>query len=359
MLHAHARQLFPTPQYLLVSSVGLDISNQSIRFVELIRGKDGLILGAYGEERLPEGVVDRGRVLDAEKLAASLRSVQMKTKTPYFHGSVLEEQAYLFKLSLPKLAPKELRSAIELSLEDHIPVDPAESVFDYELIDETDQGYEVQVSVLPQDVVSSYLDVFAKASLSPLSLELESQAIARAVVPAGDEGTHMIIDFGEKGTGLSIARNGVALFASTLDFGGRDLTAMVQKELGVTFEEAERLKRAHGLHKEEEQKELFNVLLSQLAILRDEINRHYIYWHTHKDESGKDRPKIDGIILSGGDSNLLGLREYLSSSLKVPVRLGNTWVNVNPLRSYVPEIPFEESLSFATAIGLALKSFLV
>jgi len=94
-----------------------------------------------------------------------------------------------------------------------------------------------------------------------------------------------------------------------------------------------------------------------VSALRDEINNMYIYWHTHKYEEGKVGDKIKKIILVGGNANLLGLDEYLSSSLKVRVEKADVWSNVSFPEGYIPPINFYNSLSYASAIGLALKKF--
>ena len=66
---------------------------------------------------------------------------------------------------------------------------------------------------------------------------------------------------------------------------------------------------------------------------------------------------IEKIILCGGESNMAGLTDFFSQELKKPVELGNTWVNVTTFKNYVPEIARNISLTYATAVGLALRSF--
>jgi hypothetical protein len=61
--------------------------------------------------------------------------------------------------------------------------------------------------------------------------------------------------------------------------------------------------------------------------------------------------------LPGGDSNLIGLPEYLSASTHTPVEHANVWANIANAEKYVPEIAFNKSLSFAAALGLALGDF--
>ena len=116
-------------------------------------------------------------------------------------------------------------------------------------------------------------------------------------------------------------------------------------------------KKEFGLRRNATNREVFSVLLNGVSILRDEIVKHFLYWHTHKDEEGKDRPLIKKVILSGGDSNLIGLSEYLSVSMKINVEIANVWVNITDTGKYVPEISLDESLKFASALGLALGNF--
>ncbi len=118
--------------------------------------------------------------------------------------------------------------------------------------------------------------------------------------------------------------------------------------------EAEALKREFGLQRNSKHEELFAILLTNIAILRDEVNKHLIYWHTHPDESGKPRPEITKVLLVGGDSNLPGLPEYLSASLRIEVVVGNIWENVILPSRGIPELPRAMSLSYGTAVGLAL-----
>ena len=100
---------------------------------------------------------------------------------------------------------------------------------------------------------------------------------------------------------------------------------------------------------------MFLTLMSTVSILKDEINKHYVYWNTHLDQDGEKRPKIEKVLLCGGDSNLAGFTDYLLSGLKTEIELANAMVNVNTFNHYIPEIEFSDSLSYATAIGLALR----
>jgi len=347
---------FPIPKFLTVQSFGLDISDESIKFVQLISKKNVLKLGKYGERKIPAGIIESGRIKDLKRLEEILSSIKKEEKIKSVRVSLPEEQMYLFEVRIEKAGLENIRDSIGLSLEEYIPIPAQDTIFDYEILKEDEKGFNVQVSAISQNVIEGYLSVLKNSSIDVESFELEAQAISRAVIKKGDLDTYMIVDFGEKRTGIFIASRGVVMFTSTLDVGGSLLTGMIQKNFKISFEEAEKIKRKYGLERNTENKEMFSVLLNSISILRDEVVKHFVYWQTHK-EDGKDRPPIKKIIFCGGDSNLIGLSEYFSVSTKNTIEMANVWVNIVKDGGYVPEIKFEQSLTYAAAIGLALGNF--
>lgn len=350
-------RFFPPPNFLVTPSFGLDISDESLKFVELVTTKNGIKMGRYGERKIPAGIIESGKIKNSVKLKEILISLQKEEGVKFVRVSLPEEQVYLFTLRLQKSGLKSVREGIELALEERVPISAEDAIFDYDLTGEDAQSLDVQVATIPKNVIENYLSVFQDSSMSVQSLELEAQAISRAVIKKGDLETYMIVDFGQTRTGIFIISRGVVMFTSTLDIGGASLSSMIQKNFKISFEEADKMKQQYGLQRNVENKEIFAVLLNSVSVLRDEITKHFLYWHTHKDEEGKERPPIKKIILCGGDANLIGLSEYLSVSTKGKVEVANVWINIRETEGPIPEMSFHQSLAFATALGLALGDF--
>lgn len=357
MLRNLFNRFFPIPNFLVASSFGLDISDESLKFAELVVGKDGLKLGRYGERSITPGIIESGKIKDPKRLKDLLVSLKQELSLKAVRVSLPEEQVYLFRLRLEKLGLKNIRESIELALEEHIPIPARDAIFDYEILSEDDKYLELQVAAIPTMVIKSYLEVFEESGISVQSCELEAQAIARSVIPKGDKDTYMIVDFGRTRTGIFIISNGLVAFTSTFDIGGEDLIEMVEKSLNVSTEEAKKIKVEFGLKRNVANKEIFPAILNIVSVLRDEMAKHLLYWQTHKDDDGKARPPIKKVILCGGDSNLSGFAEYISVSMKIPVELSNVWQNINAYNKSTPEIPFNQSLAFASVFGLALGDF--
>lgn len=350
-------RFFPVPRFLSISSFGLDISDESIKFLELVSTKHGIRVGRHGERNIPPGIVEMGKIKDTKRMEEILWLLKKQEGVRSVRVSLLEEQVYLFKLRLEKAGLEHVRESIELALEEHIPIQAQDAIFDYEIISEDGEYLEVQVAAIPQNVIENYLNIFKNSEILIQSFELEAQAIARAVVKQGDLDTYMIVDFGEKRTGIFIISRGVVMFTSTLDVGGVMLNDMIAKNFKINLKEAEKMKKEIGLQRNTANKEIFAVLLNSVSILRDELVKHFLYWHTHKDEEGKGNPPIKKIILCGGDSNLIGLADYISMSMKSKVEMANVWINIVNTENYIPEINFKQALSFAACLGLALRDF--
>jgi len=342
-------------------SVGIDISDTSVKFLELHDGQFGKTIGRYGTKEIPEGVVVDGGIKNEEKLVLILTEIKKQHHLHFIRASLPEEKAFLFTMFAPHSASlREVHNLVEFRLEENVPLPPRDTVFDYDVVPSGEQrrGKEAEISVVvfARKTIEEYTNVFQAAGLVPLSLELEAQAIARSLIKKGDLGTYLIVDFGKLRTGLAIVSRGLLAFTSTLDVVGDTITDIIVKHFSVTKEEAERIKNESDFIKNKEDEALVGKLMETISSLKNEIERHHQYWNTKKDAKGGPVPPIEKIVLCGGSSNLVGLRELLSGSLNIPVEQGNVWSNTFSFNDVIPEIDRATSLGYATAVGLALRS---
>jgi len=356
-------RLFPTPKYLLPPVAGLDISDQSIKFIELRRRRRFEVV-KYGDQSIPAGIIESGAVRDEKGLVDVLKQLKNEHGLSDVVASLPEEEAFVVQLTLPAdLHPSEIRGALELQLEEHVPLPISEAVFDYEILSGPIKGrvngYEVGVSVFPKKIAGAYSEALANAGLRPLALEIEAQAIARSVVPAGDERLVMIVDFGKTRISFFIVSGSAILFTTTAEqIGGDDLTKAIQKGLNLSHEEAEEVKINEGLLVGRRRRDLFFSLLPIVSVLRDEIIKHCGWWNSRRGGSGVfDRP-IEQVVVCGGQATLPGLIDYLRLNLDWPVELGNPWSNIFSFEEQIPPINLNQAQRYATSLGLALRGLI-
>lgn len=350
---------FPPPRFLLLSGVGLDISANSAKFLSLKKSGSLREIARFGASPVSPGIISEGEIKDPERLGDILRTLAREEKISAVRVSLPEQKAFLFEAAIPHAPQREFRTLVEFQLGENVPLDPGEVEFDYEIRAAHKDHKDVVVTVFPKRAIENYVAALTRAGLTPLSFEIEAQAIARAVVPRGDKGTYMVVDFGETKTGLSVVSEEVVRFMTTLDVAGRSITDAIKKEFGANGAEVERLKMEEGLSRGSKNERLLGGLVTTVSALKDEITKHFVYWQSHPGKKGEEAERpIQKILLCGGNANLKGLPEYLAQSLRVPVERANIWVNVSHFDDYIPPISREQSLGYTTVVGLTLRDFL-
>lgn len=358
---------------------GLDISDLSLKIVKLKKTKNGYDLVSFGEEKIQPGIIKEGEIKDQKALSEIIKRAIINVKgkklnTKYVVASLPEERAFLQVIQMPRLLEEDLKSAVVFEAENYIPL-PIEKVYldsqivqpAYNHLDHCD----VLIAALPKTTVDPYLSVLKLAKLQPVALEIESLAIARALTK--NEAAYsplLLIDLGQTRTSFIVFSGHALRFTSSIPVSSGSFTEIIAKALEVNSEEAERLKIKYGLEekiqlkikngveRKVERGKIFEALVPALVDLIQQIKRYLNYYQTHAthEHLAPNGHDISKILLCGGGANLKGLPELLSLELKTPVELGNPWVNILPESlKEVPELSFEKSLGFATALGLALR----
>jgi len=348
---------FPAPKFLRMPFVGITISDHSIKVMEFLNKENHYALGRYDDIPIERDIVVSGKVVKENALTDILSLIKERYKIDLIKATMPEEIAYLFKIELPAAAMENLYSAIEFKMEEYVPISASEAIFDYEIIKNINNfgKVEVNVSAISEEFVERYLSIFHNAGMIPISLEIEAQAMKRAIVPKNDKGIYMLIDIGRTRTGLAIVSEGTLRYTSTLTIGGDAFVEATQKHLSLSFAEADKIKQEIGFIEVSEYKGLYEALVITGSALEEEIKKRISYWNEHTDSGGRQRSPIQKIILCGGNASMPGFREYLSFRIKMPVELANVWANAFSFDDYIPDIDFKHSLGYASVIGLALN----
>ncbi len=301
-------RLFPPPIFLARSTIGLDLSDRSAKFVSLKTEPGGEVaIERFGEVAIPNGAIEGGKMIKPELVSEALMALRQKIDHPWVIASLPEEETYVVELNdLPLLPQNELRSSLELQLEEQIPIPVDQSTFDYEITGQIKADrLQVRVTVVPTATAGSYAAALAGAGFWPLALEAEGRALARTFFAPSDLDTSLLIDLGATRISFFIIRGGRVLFSSTI------------KSLNNLIEEANKLTS---------------------------------YW-----ENSKASSTISNVFLTGGQANTPGLVETLRRDLKRSVAVANPWAHVRAGVDEAHNLSPREALRYGTAVGLALR----
>ncbi|MDO8569624.1 MAG: pilus assembly protein PilM [bacterium] len=316
--------LFPTPEFLLLSTTGVVITDTDTKFVQLRRKMfgDGFELTHASKVDNPKGTVESGLINNPKELVSILQKLSAYYNIRYIRASLPEEKAYLFTTNINWVPPEGLNDAVAFIIEENAPVSLIESVFDFEIVREDESAGEIKlsVSVLPKNVVDAYVGLFESVGITPVSFDLESQAIARAVIQRGDRQPTLIINLSPEKTGFYVVEEEVVQFSTTLAYGIGG---------GESY--------------------------PSLNDLKVEMHKVFVFWDARTNKFGQPEKKIEKVILCGLGGNKMDFVEKLMGESEVPYALADVWQNMSSSKSHVPEISFDTSLDYASVIGLVLS----
>lgn len=355
VLGERLRLAFAPPRYLALPLSGIDISTSGIKAVRLNENIDGLVLASYAEERLPSGAFTDGEIIDRAAVANVLSKVAHTTGISVANVALSESKSYLFETTAPGTNSTEWRTAIEQRLDELVPLPPPDTAFDIVSVGQGGQG-ETSIAGIgfARRIVDDLLSVFDQSGIKVRSLEGETFASSRALLPIGDDSTVLIIDVGRTTTKISIVTRHIPRFATTIGIGGHALTLAVQKHFGVTESEARRVKAERGIVPAPGNEDYLASMLSTVSAIRDEISTRLEYWQGTATTGGVHEP-VTRAILVGGNASVRGFPEYLESDFRIPVTAGDVFTNLVSRDIWIPQLDYTESLAYATAIGLALR----
>lgn len=371
---------------LTEDAFGLDISDLSLKIVKLEKKKRAIKLACFGEYKIEKGIIEKGEVKDIKALSQILKRAKTrvkgkKLKTKGVVCSLPEEKAFLQVIQLPKMTQEEAKKAVFFEAENYIPLAIKDVYLDSAIIPPLHNHLDhldIFIAALPKATVDPYVLTLKRAGLIPKVLEIESLAIARTIIKQGlSKRPVLLIDLGATRTSFIIFAGRAIRFTSSIPVSSGLFTESIARTLNISSERAENLKTRYGVagpkkvkllarqkngiefHKEVTyEKKVFDALVPPLIDLKEQIKTYLDYYFSHAahEHLPPNHQGIEKILVSGGGANLKGLIKFLREQLQIPVGLANPWVNIlpPPLKG-LPELPFEESLKYATAIGLALR----
>lgn len=350
------------------SVLGIDLGPSSIKMVQLKKKKGRAILETYGELALgpyAETEVGRATNLPADRLAQAVTDLlrESNTTTTKCGISIQMGSSLVSFIKLPKVNEKDLPQMIPLEARKYIPVPISEVSLDYLVIPKNenttseyqnsepaapDNTIDVLLVVIHNDALQKNRDIARIAKLDATFSEIEIFGSMRAVLEPGTA-PQMIIDFGSNSTKVYIVEHSVLRTSHMISRGSQDITLAISKSLGVSVEEAEKMKRDRGLTTSaDDQLNVGEITALTLDFVFSEIGRILL---DYQKRFGKNVSKI---FLTGGGVLLKGLREKAESSFSIPVSLADPFSKVE-FPAFLEPVLKQAGPSFAVAIGLALR----
>lgn len=331
--------------------IGLDISNTGIKIMA-IDTKKWLVLG-YGSLDLEPAKVKDSLEDHSTYLADSIKSL-VKDKTigvlPSDHVviGVPTARTYSRTFNLPTKVEKSLKDAIELEVDQYIPIPASALYIDYEIIERTKKEITVLMNAIPRIIVDRCVEAAESAGLIVSSVEPSINAVARLLART-EEGDlpSVIVDIGTASTDIAILDGGKIRVTGGVTIGGNTFTLDIAKKLGVELENAHQLKVFNGINAGPRQAKIKDALEASLSQIITETRR-VIRYYNERIKNGRD---LEQLLVVGNGSNMPGIGEYFTNELVMPARVASPWQKLN--FGELPEPARQFRSRYITVAGLA------
>ncbi|MEL4179502.1 pilus assembly protein PilM [Roseateles sp. PN1] len=342
--------------------IGLDISSSSVKLVELSQAANGdMVLERLATESFEKGWITDGQIEKFDEVADAVRRVVARSgcKTRDAVLAMPQSAVITKKIMLPAgLRDEELEIQVEAEANQYIPFSLDEVSLDFCVIGPSPTSVgdvEVLIAASRKDRVQDRQGLAEAAGLRPVILDIESHASRMAMgrlianLPgAGKDALVALFEIGADTTSLKVLRDEEMLYDRDQAFGGSQLTQLISRQYGFSFEEAEQKKLANDLPEDFE-----TVVLNPFVdSLSQEIGRALQYFFT-----STPHHKVHYVMLAGGTATLPGLKERVTELTGFACMVVNPFENMS-LGAAVRESKLQrEAPAYLTACGLAMRRF--
>ena len=331
---------------------GLDIGTSAVKVVQLREGPGGFTLSALGSVPLPLDAIGDGTIKAPDAVARAIRDAVTRAGITSREAviGIAGRELITKKVQLPEVPAKELKDAVELEAEHHIPFAFDEVCLDYHVAGRHDGVMDLVIVAVKKSKVNEYIAVVEDAGFVPVIVDVDGFAVGNQFEvnhPETSGDAVALIDMGAAVMKTNVVRGGAPAFARDIPFGGNQYTQAIADRLRTTFEHAERAKI--GEASDIAWDSIVPALESVSRDLALEVRRTFDYFG-----STSDSERIGRVVMSGGAARLRGLTEYLSSTWSIPVEVARPFEQIDVDAALANEAR-AAGPTLAVAVGLALR----
>jgi type IV pilus assembly protein PilM len=338
--------------------VGLDVGSSAVRAVELSKSKNGYQITGFAYEPLsPDSVVD-GAIMDSRGVASAIKRILTSGdfKGKRTAASVSGHSVIVKRVVLPVATEQEIGASIQYDADQYIPFGLSEVNIDYQVVGPSEgeePGMEVLMVAAKKDKIHNHTNVISMAGRQADVVDIDAFALQNAFeanYQVSPTAPVALLNIGASLMNINITKGGIPLLVRDVPVGGNQYTDILQKELQLSFQEAEDLKLGRNGGNETEMVQPLLQSITDMLIM--ELQKTFEFFReTYPQE------KITRVYICGGTARTKGLADKIQDTFDYPTEV------LDPLK-YVTAGPKVDAAKVASlgpsltvAIGLALRGF--
>lgn len=341
------------------SVAGLDIGSSSIKMVELEGKANNLNLVSLGFQNLPADTIIDGQIMELTAVSDAIQSVCSSNSvnaTSVVTG-VSGHSVIIKNIVLPPMSAEELEESIDWHAEEHIPYDLADVSLDYQITGQSPDATNVLIAACKRERIDNVRQAIQLAGKEPAVIDVDTFALQNCYelnYQPDESQVVTLLNIGASTMNVNIVKGSRSLFTRDITVGGSQFTDVLQRSLGLSYQQAEAVKRgdasaAQGV----EEKSIEPLMNNVTEIVAMEIQKTFDFYRATTEDN---QTVVQKILISGGGSKLQGLAQDLSARLELPVEVLNPFRSINiDNRKFDPVYLNEIMPEMAVAVGLAMR----
>jgi type IV pilus assembly protein PilM len=338
--------------------VGIDVGSSSIKVVELQNRNDVVTLTTYGELQL-------GPYLDEKPIGSSViltPSLERQALVDILRESAVKARSAVFAMPLSAsfvtvmnmiaAADEDISARVRVEARKYIPVPIGDVTLDWAEVEmnkkDSEESRDILLAAIQNDALARFKTLLQSVEFPSAPTEIECFSAIRGLYNPGEDNV-AIIDIGAVSTKLYLVHKGLLQRVYRVRAGGALCTDVMVKEMNMSFDEAEQLKRTITSDDE------------RFAAVQKINHNHYSralreLTQVLEDYESRTGTTVQQVYLIGGGAQFAGLSTYIGSQLGRSVAMALPFNKV-AYPAFMEDTMNEIGSSFVVALGAALRAF--
>jgi type IV pilus assembly protein PilM len=263
-------------------------------------------------------------------------------------------------VKLPAVEADKLLQMVEYEVEQNVPFPMDDIVWNHQYIGDDSTGEQCAMIVAAKiDNVREVTDQLSTAGIEPDVVDVAPMALYNCLRYNYPElsGCTLLLDIGARSTNLIFIED-EKIYSRCIPVAGNAITQDIAKGFGVSFAEAEQMKRElgyvslGGVYASENQKQerISKIIRNVVTRLHAEINRSINFYRSQQTGNPPER-----VFLTGGTAAIPKLDDFFRQKLGVEVQYLNPFENISISKKLDDKQVGMDAFMLSETVGLALR----
>ncbi len=336
------------------STVALDVGSGLLKLVAVDHSKGEPQISRVSVAPVLGNAIVEGEIMDPDIVADTIqglfRSAGVKGK--HVVVAVGGRDVIIKKIQVDRMKESEAFEVVRWEAQQHVPFDIEGVELDFQILDPDAQGLQMEVLLVAakRDLVEDKVQLLSQAGLSPAVVDVDAFALHNAFevnYPDAMRGGVALLNLGHEVTNVNILLNGVPLLTRDLAVGTRKFREDLQRERGMSAEDADAVLQGYELTAD-----LEPYVKNRGEEVAVGLERASAFLQT----GGGDVGSVERVYCCGGGARIPGLIDTLSQRLRMPVQIATPLQRMEAQEGVFDTInPDEVGPLLMLATGLALR----